>query len=155
MKKLIRSLLLVAVAAGLATALPARLGAAEKKDEKKEEGKKKEGEKKEGEKKGAAGIPYSGKTTAVDKAGKTFTIPKDRVIAVTATTKIQKGGKPAMLDDLAVGEEVAGQYKKGEGDKLEALSIRIGPKPEGEAKKGEPKKGEPKKGEPKKEEPKK
>ena len=125
MKKFIRSIIIVAAIAGLTTLLPTNVSAADekKKDEKKEEGKKKD-----------AAIPYTGKLTAVDKAAKTFTIPKDRVIAVTATTRITKGGKPATLDDAAVGEEVAGQYKKGEGEKLEALSLRIGPRAEGEVK---------------------
>ena len=43
-----------------------------------------------------------------------------------------KAGKPALIDDAAVGDEVGGAYREGEGGKLEVVSLRLGPKPEKE-----------------------
>jgi hypothetical protein len=73
-------------------------------------------------------IVFRGKVASVDKDAKTFTVGQ-RTFHVTDETKIKKAGKDATLADAVVGEEVAGQYKKGDGDKLMALSVRFGPKP--------------------------
>lgn len=73
--------------------------------------------------------PFHGKISAVDKTAKTITVG-ERTFQVTATTKIQMAGKPASLEDAKVGDQVGGQYREGEGGKLEALSLRVGPKPE-------------------------
>lgn len=95
---------------------------------------------KKGKKKGE-GLPARGKVAAIDKAAKTFKVG-ERVFHITAETRITKAGKPAKLEDAAVGEEV-GIYYKREGEKMIALTVRFGPRPEGEAK-GE-KKGKQKK----------
>lgn len=84
-------------------------------------------------------IPFHGKIDAVDKVAKTIKVG-ERVFQVTSETRIVKQGKPATLDDAAVGELVGGSYVKGEDGKLNLRSLRIGPKPEGEAAGGEPKK---------------
>jgi hypothetical protein len=83
-------------------------------------------------------IPFSGKINEIDQAAKTISIGKDkkRTIHITDKTKVMKDGKPATLADAKVGDEVGGSYRDNSG-KMEAGSLRIGPKPEGkpEAKK--------------------
>jgi len=83
--------------------------------------------------------PFHGKISAVDMTAKTITVG-ERIFQVTSSTKIMKAGKPATLDEATVGEEVGGLYKKAEDGKLELLSLRLGPKPEKEAKPEEPEK---------------
>jgi Cu/Ag efflux protein CusF len=79
-------------------------------------------------------IPFSGTINSIDKAAKTINIGKTKKkdIQITDQTKIKKDGKPATLDDAKVGDEVGGSYRDN-GGKLEAGSLRIGPKPEGKA----------------------
>jgi hypothetical protein len=79
--------------------------------------------------------PLVGKLAAVDKTAKTITIGQSTV-QITSETKIEKAGKPATLDDAVVGEEAMVRYKKTEDGKMEAIVVRLGPKPakpEGEA----------------------
>ncbi len=82
--------------------------------------------------------PFKGKLKAVDQAAMTLTIElkdKSRTIKITAETRFLKAGKPAMLGDAVIGEEVAGQViKKADGTE-EAVSVRFGPKPEAKPKK--------------------
>ena len=80
-------------------------------------------------------IPFSGTINEIDKAARTINIGKNkkRTIQMTEATKIKKDGKPATLNDAKVGDEVGGAYRDKSG-KLEAVSLRIGPKPESEAK---------------------
>lgn len=88
-------------------------------------------------------IPFHGKLKAADKTAKTITIG-ETTVQITSDTKIQKNGKPATFDDAVVGESVGGAYKKSDDGKLNAVSLRIGAKPEakpeGEAKKEKKKK---------------
>jgi hypothetical protein len=80
-------------------------------------------------------IPFHGRLAAVDKAAMTLTLEgkeSQRIFQLTAETKLTKAGQPATLDDAVLGEEAAGSYKKTEDGKLMALSVRFGPKPEGE-----------------------
>ena len=85
------------------------------------------GEKKQGR------LPFHGKIAAVDKKAKTFTVG-ERTFQVTSETKLNKGGKPATLDDVAVGEEVGGSFEKADDGKLNAKLVRVGPKVENEVK---------------------
>lgn len=89
----------------------------------------------EGAKKGkqAKGMPFNGKIKAVDKTNKTITINREKsnTFYITSQTKIVKAGKPATFDDAVVGEQVGGQAREKDG-KLQAVSLRIGPKPEAE-----------------------
>lgn len=78
-------------------------------------------------------LPAGGKVGAIDKEAKTLKVG-ERVFHITSETRIMKAGKPATLADGVVGEEVGISYKK-EGEKLTALSVRFGPRPEGEKKK--------------------
>lgn len=88
-----------------------------------------------------ARIPFHGKLAAVDKKAKTITVG-ERTFQVTSDSKLSKGGKPATLDDAVVGEEVGGNYLKGDDGKMNAKTVRFGPKPEATAKKsGDAKKG--------------
>jgi hypothetical protein len=82
----------------------------------------------QGEKKAAKHVPFHGKLDAIDKSAKSLKVG-ERTFLVTATTKIVKAGKPAILDDAIIGEEVAGAYLQAEGGKLELISLRIGAKP--------------------------
>lgn len=128
-----KNILKIAVISLLATAVavaPTQMQAQEKKE--------KPATEKKDAPKSNRGLPFNGKITAVDKTAKTVTIG-ERVFQITATTKLTKAGKPATLDDAAVGEQAGGSYTKSEDGKLTAKSLRIGPKPEGEAK-GEGKK---------------
>ena len=99
-----------------------------------------------GKKEKTRGMPFAGKLGVVDKVDKTITVKgkeKDRVFHITSKTRIMKAGKPATLEDGVVGEEVAGFAREVEG-KLEAASVRFGPRPEGEGAKAKAK-GEEKK----------
>jgi len=78
-------------------------------------------------------LPFHGKITATDKSAKTITVG-ERVFQITSNTKVVKEGKTASLDDAVVGDQVGVSYTKSEDGKLTARSLRIGPKPEGEAK---------------------
>ena len=73
-------------------------------------------------------LPFHGKIETIDQTAKTITIGKE-TIQITSETKISKAGKPATLTDAAVGDEVAGSYRKDAEGKLNASMLRIGPKP--------------------------
>jgi hypothetical protein len=92
-------------------------------------------------------VPFHGKLKAVDTTAKTISIGErtTETIQVTPDTRIMKGGKPATLADGTVGDEVAGAYHKDADGKLNAISIRFGPKPEPAAGAADTKKEEPKK----------
>jgi len=92
-----------------------------------------------GERKKKGQPPLNGKVAAVDKNAKTVTIG-NTTIQITSETRIEKGGKPATLDDVAVGEQAMARVRKTEDGKNLATNLRIGPRPEGEEKKGEEKK---------------
>lgn len=88
-------------------------------------------------------IPFKGTIGAVDRTAMTIKVG-ERTFVVTSTTRILKAGKPATFSDATVGEECAGSYKKVADDKLEVLSLRIGPKPEGAAAPADPADSKPK-----------
>ena len=83
------------------------------------------------EKKSNRSVPFRGKIDVLDKSTKSFKVGT-RTFQVVSETKIMKAGKPALIDDAAVGDEVGGAYREGEGGKLEVVSLRLGPKPEKE-----------------------
>jgi ssDNA-binding replication factor A large subunit len=86
----------------------------------------------EGGKKKREGLPLSGKVVNIDKTAKTVKVG-EQTIQITSETRIRKGNKEATLDDGVVGEE-AGIYYKKDGEKLVALTVRFGPRPEGTGK---------------------
>jgi hypothetical protein len=73
-------------------------------------------------------LPFHGKLKALDNTAKTISVGTE-TFQITSETKITKAGKPATLADGAVGDDVAGAYKKDAEGKLNALSLRFGPKP--------------------------
>lgn len=76
--------------------------------------------------------PYRGKIASVDLDAKTVTLAgkvQTRTLIVTAQTRIHRDGQPAVLADAKNGEEVAGQCRRTEDGRLEAVSMRLGPKP--------------------------
>jgi hypothetical protein len=82
-------------------------------------------------------IPYHGKISAVDQTAKTFSIPgleKIRVFTITDTTVITKDGNPGTLADVVEDEDVRGSYWKRADGSLEARSVKLGQKAEGESK---------------------
>lgn len=83
---------------------------------------------------------FGGKVSAVNKRDQTLTVGK-RTFRVLPTTTIVKNGKSATgkeitVNEIKVGEEVGGQYKKSADGKLELLSLRVGSKALSEAKGG-------------------
>src|SRR6185437_1129235 len=72
-------------------------------------------------------LPFHGKLKAIDNSAKTISVGNE-TIQITSTTKISRSGKPATLADGAVGDEVAGAYKKDAAGKLNAVSLHFAPK---------------------------
>ncbi len=130
--KLLSALLAAALTAAFVTNIQAQ--------EKPKDAPKKE----QGEKKKSDAYPYRGKVASANKSAMTVTLEgkeKARVIKVTSETRIEKAGKPATFDDAKAGEYVTGQVKKAADGSEVATLLRIGPAPEGKAKKdGEKKK---------------
>src|SRR6266550_5510907 len=124
MKKTILKIAVCSLLAAAVALAPARGWAQEKKKDDASAEKK-------SEKKG--GNVFRGKVDAVNKTAKTIKVG-ERTFQVTSETRIMKAGKPATLDDAVVGDEVGGTYKETDG-KLNAVSLRIGPRPEGGEKK--------------------
>ena len=80
-------------------------------------------------------IPFHGTATAVDQSAKTFTIAgkeSSRVFKVTDKTTVTKAGAAATMADLMDNDAVTGSYWKHEDGTLEARSLKIGGKTEGE-----------------------
>ena len=89
-------------------------------------------------------LPFHGKVSAVDQSAKTFTIggkQGSRVFKVTDTTSITKAGAPATMTDIVENERARGTYVKQADGSLEAKTVKIGPKTEGEKKGKKGKKG--------------
>jgi hypothetical protein len=89
-------------------------------------------------------LPFHGKVSAVDQSAKTFTIggkQGSRVFKVTDTTSITKAGAPATMTDIVENERARGSYVKQADGSLEAKTVKIGPKTEGEKKGKKGKKG--------------
>jgi hypothetical protein len=77
----------------------------------------------------AAGLPFRGKISSVDKAAKTVTLgesEKARVFQITSETKIYKNKKPATLDDVVAGENVGGYARKNAEGKQEVVTLNTG-----------------------------
>jgi|GEM_PF-1713889 len=72
--------------------------------------------------------PLSGRIAEVDHIHKTIKVGKS-VVYITSETRIFKDGKPAILEDAKVGDEVGISYVRAEDGRMLARSVRIGPKP--------------------------
>lgn len=80
-------------------------------------------------------MPFRGKITAIDKTAMTLSLAgkeKPRVFVITPETKLFKDAKPATLNDVAVGEEAGGRARITPEGKQEIITLRIGPKPDGQ-----------------------
>ena len=89
-------------------------------------------------------LPFHGNITAVDQSAKTFTIggkQGSRVFKVTENTTITKAGAAATMTDIVENEKARGTYLKNADGTLEAKTVKIGPKTEGEKKVRKSKKG--------------
>jgi hypothetical protein len=76
-------------------------------------------------------MPFRGKISAVDKTTKTVTLEgkeKSRAFQITSASKIIKDGKPAVLDDVMVGQTVGGLAKETAAGKWEVVTLTIGAK---------------------------
>src|SRR5438552_9142035 len=76
-------------------------------------------------------IPFRGKVGAVDKTAKTVTLEgkeKSRTFQITSATKITQDGKPAVIDDIIVGQTVGGSAKQTAAGKWEVVTLNIGAK---------------------------
>ena len=86
-------------------------------------------------------LPFHGKISAVDQSAKTFNIGANQTFKVTDSTVITKGGKPATMTDIVENEQARGAYLKQADGTLEAKTVKLGPKTEGEKKARKSKKG--------------
>src|SRR6266540_3727655 len=71
-------------------------------------------------------MPFRGRISAVDKTTKTVTLEgkeKSRAFQITSATKITKDGKPAVLDDVIVGQTVGGLAKETATGKWEVVTL--------------------------------
>ncbi|MEW6158789.1 MAG: hypothetical protein AB1813_15290 [Verrucomicrobiota bacterium] len=88
-----------------------------------------------------ARYPFNGKLDSVDKTAMTVTVAgkeNKRILHITSETRIMKAGKPATLDDAVVGEAIGGQALKTPDGKEQAVSLRLGAKPDAPEKKEKP-----------------
>lgn len=77
----------------------------------------------------AAGLPFRGKVSAVDKDAKTVSLAgkeKSRTFQITATSKIKKDGKAATLGEVTIGESVGGYALRTESGHPEVVTLNIG-----------------------------
>jgi hypothetical protein len=70
--------------------------------------------------------PFRGKVDAVDATAQTLTV-EGKVIYVTASTKLTKVGKPIVLSDIAVGDQVHGVGHLQPDGKTEASLVVVNP----------------------------
>ena len=76
-------------------------------------------------------VPFRGKVSAVDKTTKTIALEgkeKSRAFQITSATKITKDGKPAVMDDLIVGQTVGGSARQTVSGKWEIVTLNLGTK---------------------------
>jgi hypothetical protein len=75
----------------------------------------------------SAPLPFNGKVAEVDNIAKTITVGTMK-IEITSETKLNKAGKPAILQDVAKGDEVSGSYRKSADGRLVGVTINASPK---------------------------
>jgi len=72
----------------------------------------------------AGGALFKGKVSSVDATAQTVVI-NGQTYQVLRTSQIKKTDQPATINDLAVGVEVSGQYKRSAENRMEVLSMDI------------------------------
>lgn len=75
--------------------------------------------------------PFHGKLKSVNLASRSFVMGQ-RTFHVNEKTRMVKGGKPATLRDAVVGENVSGAFRTADDGKLVCVTLRFGPKVEGD-----------------------
>jgi hypothetical protein len=79
----------------------------------------------------AATTHFAGTLIATNRLAMTLTVEDAKgshVYCVTSSTRITKGGKPAIYADAVLGEEVTGTAHKSAAGTLEAVSVHLGAK---------------------------
>jgi hypothetical protein len=79
-------------------------------------------------------LPFHGKVDAVDTVTKSIKVG-ERTFVVTSETRIKKDGTPATFDDVKMGDNVGGAFRKADDGRLELLTLNTGVKAEAEKKK--------------------
>lgn len=93
---------------------------------------KKTAEKTEKKSKEGAPYPFHGTISSIDKKAMTVSLEgkeHTRVVHLNAESHLEKGGKPATLGDLAVGDYLHGRVEKKGGAEF-VVKATAGPKPE-------------------------
>jgi len=72
----------------------------------------------------AEGSSFQGKVSSVDKTAQTVVVD-GKTYQLLGTSQITKGQQPANVTDLAMGDKVAGNFKRSAEDKLEVLKLDI------------------------------
>lgn len=72
-------------------------------------------------------LVFKGTVSAIDTNAMTLAV-ETRTFTITSETMITKDGQPAALGDGAVGQPVAGAYKKADDGTLNATTVRFGGK---------------------------
>ena len=68
---------------------------------------------------------FSGTVTAIDTNAMTFTVGSE-IYALTGESFLNKNGKPAILSEATVGDDVHGTYTKGSDGKSDAAKVWFG-----------------------------
>ena len=74
-------------------------------------------------------MPFKGKVSAVDKVAKSVTLEgkeKARQFLVTSESRINKDGKPALFDDIHVGDSVGGLARANASGEWEIVTLNSG-----------------------------
>jgi ribosomal protein S1 len=72
-----------------------------------------------------SGASFSGRVTKVDPSAKTVMVG-GQTYQVLATSKIMRDNKPASLNEIKPGQQVAGVYKTSAENKMEVLTMDVG-----------------------------
>lgn len=72
----------------------------------------------------AEGASFNGKVSSVDKSAQTVVVD-GQTYQLLGTSRVTKDKQPASINDLAAGDQVAGQYKRSDANKMEVLVMDI------------------------------
>jgi hypothetical protein len=89
-------------------------------------------------------MPFRGKIVKVDPEKKTIALAgreQDRIFHIKEESRIRKGGQPAKLEDVKVGDTVGGLARANSQDGWDVVTLNVGEKPEGSANKEAPQGG--------------
>jgi ribosomal protein S1 len=72
----------------------------------------------------AEGASFAGKVSSMDKTAQTVVVD-GKTFQLLQTSQITRQQQPANVNDLAIGDRVAGKYKRSTADKMEVLRLDI------------------------------